>query len=152
MYVDGFVIPLPKKHLAAYQKMASAGGKIWMDHGALQYFECVGDDLDVKMGQPFPKELRLKKGETVVFAWVLYRSRAHRDQVNRRVMKDPRMTGLDTAMPFDVNRMCYGGFKPIVAHQGGAARPAKRPARRATRARRPARANGHAAASAEQPI
>jgi uncharacterized protein YbaA (DUF1428 family) len=146
MYVDGFVIPLPKKNATAYQKMASAAGKVWMDHGALQYFECVGDDLDVKMGQPFPKELRLKKGETVVFAWILYRSRAHRDQVNKRVMKDPRMNEMDQTMPFDVQRMCYGGFKPIVELQAGAARPAKRAPRRA------ARANGHAEASAEQPL
>ena len=147
MYVDGFVIPLPKKSIAAYQKIASAAGKVWMDHGALQYLECVGDDLDVKMGQPFPKELRLKKGETVVFAWILYRSRAHRDQVNKRVMKDPRMTGMDDAeMPFDVKRMCYGGFKPVVELQAGATRPAKRATRRS------ARANGHAAASVEQPL
>ncbi len=129
MYVDGFVIPLPKRHLAAYQKLASAAGKIWMDHGAFQYFECVGDDLDVKVGQPFPKELRLKKGETVVFAWILYRSRAHRDQVNKRVMKDPRMNAMDVAMPFDMKRMCYGGFEPIVELQAGAARLGRRSTR-----------------------
>lgn len=148
MYVDGFVIPIPKKSLPAYERMASAAGKVWMDHGALEYFECVGEDLAVKMGKPFPDQLGLKKNETVVFAWILYRSRAHRDQVNKKVMKDPRMTGMDSKpMPFDVQRMCYAGFAPIVELRPGAQSPAKRK----SKTRRTPRANGHAEASAEQP-
>src|SRR5688500_2871896 len=90
-YVDGFVLPVPKKNLKAYQKMAELAGKIWKEHGALEYRECAGDDLDVKFGVPFGKSVKLKKGETVVFAWIVYRNRAHRDKVNAKVMKDPRL-------------------------------------------------------------
>ena len=115
-YVDGFVIPVPKKQLAAYRRMAQKGAKVWKDHGALEYFECVGEDLDVKMGVPFPKQMKAKRGETVVFSWILYKSRAHRDRVNAKVMKDPRLADMmkPGAMPFDVKRMLYGGFRVLV--------------------------------------
>ncbi len=112
-YVDGFVLPVPRKNLAAYRRMAQKAGRIWQEYGALEFRECVGDDLDVKMGKSFPRQLQLKRGETVVFSWIVYRSRAHRDQVNAKVMKDPRLAA-DTKMPFDVKRMLYGGFKTLV--------------------------------------
>lgn len=115
-YVDGFVLPVPKKNLKAYARMASLAGKVWMEHGALEYRECTGDDLDVKMGVSFAKTIKCKPGETVVFAWIVYKSRAHRDSVNAKVMKDPRLASMmgDKAMPFDVKRMNYGGFKVLV--------------------------------------
>ena len=115
-YVDGFVIPMAKKNLAAYQRIAKQASKVWLDHGALDYRECVGDDLNVKMGVPFPKISKAKKGETVVFAYVVYKSRAHRDKVNAKVMKDPRMSAMcdPKNMPFDCQRMTFGGFKTIV--------------------------------------
>lgn len=113
-YVDGFVIPVPKKSVAAYRKIAAMAGKVWMKHGALQYFECVGDDLEVKFGLPFPKALGTKKGETVIFSFIVYKSRAHRDRVNAKVMKDPLMNTAPAQMPFDCARMLYGGFKSIV--------------------------------------
>jgi len=115
-YVDGFVLPLPKKNLKTYIRMAQQAGKIWMKHGALEYRECIGDDLDIKFGLPFPKGIKIKKGETVVFAWIVYKSKAHRDKVNAKVMKDPDLgVGMDTKkMPFDVKRMLYGGFKTLV--------------------------------------
>ena len=115
-YVDGFVIPVPKKNVAAYRRIARQAGKIWREHGALEYRECVGDDLKVKMGVPFPRLSKLKPGETVFFSWIVYKSRAHRDSVNKKVMKDPRMAKMMNmkAMPFDVRRMAYGGFKTVV--------------------------------------
>lgn len=114
-YVDGYVLPVPKKNLAAYRRFASIGAKVWREHGALEYRECAADDLDVKCGTPFPKQLKLKPGETVVFAWVVFKSRAHRDRVNAKVMKDPRLANMDVkAMPFDCERMVYGGFKVLV--------------------------------------
>ena len=114
-YVDGFVLPLPEKNLAAYRRIAQKAGKIWMEHGALEYRECVGDDLAVKMGVPFTSTIKVKKGETVVFSWIVYKSRAHRDRVNAKVMADPRLASMDPkAMPFDCSRMVYGGFKVIV--------------------------------------
>ena len=115
-YVDGFVIPMAKKNLAAYQRIAKQASKVWLDHGALDYRECVGDDLNVKMGVPFPKLAKAKKGETVVVAYVVYKSRAHRDKVNAKVMKDPRMSAMcdPKNMPFDCQRMTFGGFKTIV--------------------------------------
>jgi uncharacterized protein YbaA (DUF1428 family) len=115
-YVDGFVIPLPKKNLQLYRRIAQKAGKIWREYGALDYVETVGDDLNVKMGLSFPRRIRLKRSETVVFSWIVYKSRAHRDRVNARVMKDPRMAKMmDTGpMPFDVKRMVYGGFKVLV--------------------------------------
>ena len=115
-YVDGYVLPLPKKNLPAYRRMAQMAAKVWRDHGALEYRECVGDDLNVKMGMPFPRMTKLKPGETVIFAWVVFKSRAHRDRVNAKVMKDPRITNScdPKSMPFDVKRMVYGGFKILV--------------------------------------
>jgi uncharacterized protein YbaA (DUF1428 family) len=115
-YVDGFVLPVPKKNLKAYRRMAHKASKVWQDHGALEYRECAGDDLGVKFGVPFPKQMKVKPGETVVFAWIVYKSRAHRDKVNARVMKDPRIGGMcdPKDMPFDCKRMVYGGFKVLV--------------------------------------
>ncbi|MGE4157984.1 MAG: DUF1428 domain-containing protein [Planctomycetota bacterium] len=115
-YVDGFVIPLPKKNTAAYKRMALMGRKVWMRHGALQYFECLGDDLKVPKGcgVGFTKGARLKPGETVVFAFVVYKSKAHRDAVNKKVMADPAMTQMPQGMPFDVKRFFFGGFKVMV--------------------------------------
>jgi uncharacterized protein YbaA (DUF1428 family) len=114
-YVDGFVVPLPKKNLEAYARLARKAGKIWREHGALDYKECVGDDLDVKMGVPFPRQVKVKPGETVVFSYIVFKSRAHRDRVNAKVIKDPRLAGCDpNTMPFDVKRMVYGGFKVLV--------------------------------------
>lgn len=116
-YVDGFVIPIPKKNLAAYRKMAKAACKVWMDHGALEYRECLGEDLNVKMGLPFSKLAKIKPGETVVFSWIVYKSRKHRDQVNAKVMKDPRIMAMMPDVkksPFDHTRMSFGGFEVIV--------------------------------------
>ena len=114
-YVDGFVLPVPKKNLAAYRRMSKQAGKIWREHGALEYRECAGDDLAIKMGVPFPKLAKVKPGETVVFAWIVYKSRAHRDRVNKKVMSDPRLASVGPKeMPFDVKRMGYGGFKVFV--------------------------------------
>src|SRR5687768_6719416 len=115
-YVDGFLIPVPKKNLETYRKISRQAGKVWREHGALDYKECVGDDLKVKGTAPFAKAVRAKAGETVVFAYILYKSRAHRDRVNKKVMKDPRIAAqMDTkSMPFDVKRMLYGGFKVFV--------------------------------------
>jgi uncharacterized protein YbaA (DUF1428 family) len=115
-YVDGFVIPIPRKNLAAYKKMALGGRKVWMKHGALQYFECVGDDLKVPkgMGLGFPKGLKLKAGETAIFAFIVYKSKAHRNAVNKKVMSDPAMGQMPPNMPFDPKRFLVGGFKTIV--------------------------------------
>ena len=115
-YVDGYVLPVPKKNLAAYRRMAQKGGKIWMEHGALQFCECVGDDLKTKMAASFPATIKLKPGEMVVFSWITFKSRAHRDSVNARVMKDPRLAKMMdmNSMPFDMKRMVYGGFKVMV--------------------------------------
>ncbi len=115
-YVDGFVLVVPRRKLDAYRRMAAKAGKIWRELGALEIRECAGDDLKVKGGIPFPKLVRLKPGETVVFSWILYKSRAHRDRVNAKVMKDPRILKMmdPDAMPFDPKRMTYGGFKTIV--------------------------------------
>jgi uncharacterized protein YbaA (DUF1428 family) len=113
-YVDGFVLPVPKKNLNAYRRMAQQASKVWRDHGALEFRECVGDDLKVKMGLRFPRGIKAKPGETVVFSWIVYKSRAHRDRVNTKVMKDPRFAKMPKKMPFDTKRMLYGGFKSIV--------------------------------------
>jgi len=115
-YVDGYVLPVPKKNLQAYRRMAQKAGTIWREHGALEYRECAGDALDVKFGVSFPRRIKSKPGETVVFAWIVFKSRAHRDRVNAKVMKDPRITGMcdPKDMPFDVKRMVYGGFKVLV--------------------------------------
>lgn len=115
-YIDGFVLPVPKKNIANYRRMAAKASRIFREHGALEYRECVGDDLDIKMCLPFPKGIKTKPGETVVFAYVTYKSRAHRDKVNAKIMKDDRIHALcdPKKMPFDPSRMLYGGFKTIV--------------------------------------
>lgn len=113
-YVDGFVIPLPKKNVQAYRRIALKAGKIWREYGALEFRECVGDDLAVKGMVPFSRRMKLKPGETVVFSWIVFKSRAHRDRVNAKVMKDPRLDMDPKSMPFDVKRMLYGGFKVLV--------------------------------------
>ncbi len=116
-YVDGYVLPVPKKNLGAYRRMAQKGGKVWRKHGALEYFECVGDDLHPKWaGIKFPRTVKCKPGETVVFSFIVFKSRAHRDRVNARVMKDLMSdpTCKDMPMPFDTKRMAYGGFKVLV--------------------------------------
>lgn len=115
-YVDGFVIPIPTKNLGAYRRVATQASKLWKEHGALDYRECVGDDLDIKGVLPFPKLTKAKPEETVVFAWITYRSRKHRDQVNAKVMADPRLAKMcDPKNPlFDCKRMAYGGFKTLV--------------------------------------
>ena len=114
-YVDGYVLPVPIKHLRAYARIASKAGRIWREHGALEYRECVGDDVDVKKMVSFPRMLKLKRGETVVFSWIVFKSRAHRDRVNAKVMSDPRLTNMSSQpMPFDMKRMVYGGFKVLV--------------------------------------
>ena len=115
-YVDGFLLPVPKKKLDAYRRMAAKAGKVWRELGALEYKECVGDDLAVKFGAPFTRAARTKPGETVVFSWIVYKSKAHRNRVNAKVMKDPRIAKMmdPKDMPFDVKRMAMGGFKTIV--------------------------------------
>ncbi len=115
VYVDGFLLAVPKKKIEAYRRMSAKAGKIWREHGALEYRECVGDDLK-KAAAPFKRGVKLKAGEAVVFSWILYKSRAHRDRVNAKVMKDPRIAGMMVGeeMPFDVRRMGYGGFRVFV--------------------------------------
>ena len=115
-YVDGFVLPVPKKNLEAYRRMAQKAGRVWREHGAIEFRECAGDDLKVKMGVPFTRLVKSKPGETVMFSWIVYKSRAHRDRVNAKVMKDPRLAKMmdPKSTPFDVKRMAYGGFKVIV--------------------------------------
>ena len=117
-YVDGYVLAVPKKKLGAYRRLAKLGAKVWKKYGALEYVEAVGDDLNPKWASlKFPRLVKCKPGETVVFAFIVYSSRAHRDHVNARVMKDPLMPEAmkDTPMPFDMKRMAYGGFKVLVA-------------------------------------
>ena len=114
-YVDGFVLAVPKRKLAAYRRLSRSAGKVWRHHGALEYRECVGDDLRVKFGVPFPRLAKMKPGETVVFSWIMFKSRAARDRVNAKVMKDPRMVkAMKEPMPFEVKRMSYGGFTVLV--------------------------------------
>jgi uncharacterized protein YbaA (DUF1428 family) len=115
-YVDGFVVPVPKKNLKAYRSMASKAGRVWRDHGALDYKECVADDVKVGKWTSFPRSVKLKSGETVVFSYIVYKSRAHRDRVMAKVMKDPRLAKMmnPKAMPFDGKRMIYGGFKVVI--------------------------------------
>ena len=115
-YVDGFVVPVPKKKLEAYRRLARLAGKIWRDHGALDFKECVADDVKKGKWTSFPRSVKLKPSETVVFAYILYKSRAHRDKVNAKVMKDKRIAPMMNmkAMPFDGKRMIWGGFKVIV--------------------------------------
>jgi uncharacterized protein YbaA (DUF1428 family) len=116
-YVDGFVIPMPKRNLKAYRRIASMAGKIWMKHGAVAYLEGIGDDLQIKgMVNSFPKIAKIKTGETVVFSYIVYKSRSHRDRVNKKVMADPAIANMcdPKDSPFDFKRMAYGGFKALV--------------------------------------
>ena len=114
-YVDGYVVPVPKKNVEAYRRMAQKAGKIWRDHGALEYRECVGQDLKPNWGKTFPRTIKAKPAETVFFSWIVFKSRAHRDRVNEKVMKDPRFAKMmDSKMPFDMKRAAYGGFEVLV--------------------------------------
>jgi uncharacterized protein YbaA (DUF1428 family) len=115
-YVDGYVVPVPKKNVAAYRRMAQKAGKVWRDHGALEYIECIADDVKPGKHTSFPQSVKLKAGETVVFAYIVYKSRAERDRINAKVMKDPRLANMmdPKAMPFDGKRMFWGGFKVMV--------------------------------------
>jgi uncharacterized protein YbaA (DUF1428 family) len=114
-YIDGFIIPLPKDKIDDYRRVAQKAGEVWRDHGALEYRECVGEDLDVKRQVPFPHLINSTPEETVVLAWIVFKSRAHRDEVNAKVMKDPRLAAMDrNATPFDCKRMAYGGFEVLV--------------------------------------
>ena len=116
-YVDGFVVPVPKKNLAAYRRMAQKAGKVWMEHGALEYVECVADDVKPGKTTSFPQSVKLKPDETVVFSYIVYKSRAQRDRIMAKVMKDPRLAAMmdPKSMPFDGKRMFYGGFKVLVS-------------------------------------
>jgi uncharacterized protein YbaA (DUF1428 family) len=115
-YVDGFVLPVPKKKLEAYRKMAQQAGKVWRKHGAVAFVESAADDVKPGKHTSFPQSVKLKPGETVVFSYIVFKSRAHRDRVNAKVMKDPRLANMmdPKAMPFDAKRMIYGGFKTVV--------------------------------------
>ncbi len=115
-YVDGFVVPVPKKKIADYRKIARKAGKLWREHGALDYVECVADDVKPGKLTSFPQSVKLKKDETVIFAYIIYKSRTHRDRVNAKVFKDPRMAAMGAidTMPFDAKRMFWGGFKVLV--------------------------------------
>jgi uncharacterized protein YbaA (DUF1428 family) len=116
-YVDGFVLPVPKKNIAAYKRMARMAGKVWKEHGALEYRECIADDVKPGKWTSFPQSVKLKRDEVVVFSWIVYKSRAHRDRVMARVMKDPRLQPMmdPKTMPFDGKRLIWGGFKQAVA-------------------------------------
>jgi uncharacterized protein YbaA (DUF1428 family) len=115
-YVDGFVVPVPRKRIAAYRAMARKAGKVWKEHGALEFRECVADDVKRGKRTSFPRSVQLKAGETVMFSYIVFRSRADRDRVNAKVMKDKRLASMmdPKAMPFDAKRMIYGGFKVVV--------------------------------------
>jgi len=115
-YVDGFVLPVPKKSIDAYREMARRSGKVWREHGALAFTECVADDVKPGKWTSFPQSVKLKAGEVVWFSWIVFKSRQHRDRVNAKVMKDPRIAGMMNGkdMPFDAKRMIYGGFKAMV--------------------------------------
>ena len=114
-YVDGYVLPVPKDKIQAYRRLAKQAGTIWREHGALEYRECVGDDLEIDGMLSFPQGIQAKPDETVIFAWIVFRSKAHRDRVNANVMQDPRLANMNPeSMPFDHKRMLYGGFKLLV--------------------------------------
>ena len=116
MYVDAFVLPIPRDNLDAYKRMARLAGKVWKEHGALQYVECLEDDVKPGKVTSFPQSVKLKAGEAVVFSWAVYKTRKHRDSVMAKVMKDPRLASMmdPKAMPFDGKRMFWGGFKPFL--------------------------------------
>lgn len=115
-YIDGIVVPVPRRNLARYRKMATLSGKIWKEHGALEYHECVGDDVKPGKTTSFPQAVKLKPGEVVLFSWIVYKSRAQRDRVMKKVMADPRLAHMmdPKKLPFDGRRMFFGGFKPLV--------------------------------------
>ncbi|MBN8978424.1 MAG: DUF1428 domain-containing protein [Xanthobacteraceae bacterium] len=114
-YVDGFIVPVPKKNLKAYRALARTAAKVWQEYGALDYRECVAEDVKVGKWTSFPRSVKLKPGETVIFSWITYKSRKHRDRVNAKVMKDPRIANMDPkTIPFDGKRMIYGGFETFV--------------------------------------
>jgi uncharacterized protein YbaA (DUF1428 family) len=115
-YVDGFILPVPRKNLTAYRAMATKAGKVWREYGALDYKECVADDVKPGKHTSFPQAVKLKPGEAVWFSWIVYRNRKHRDSVNKKVMKDKRITPMmdPKKLPFDGKRMFWGGFKVIV--------------------------------------
>ena len=115
-YVDGFVVPVPRKSLAAYRRLSQKAGKVWREHGAIDYRECVGDDVKVGKITSFPQSVKLKPGEVVVFSWIIYKSRTQRDRINAKVMKDPRLADMmdPKSLPFDAKRMFFGGFKVFV--------------------------------------
>ena len=114
-YVDGFVLPVPKDRIDDYRKLARKAGKVWMEYGALAYHECVADDVEPGKTTSFPRSVKLKDDETVVFAWIVYKSRAQRDRINKQVMADPRIADIDPdSVPFDGKRMIWGGFKSLV--------------------------------------
>lgn len=118
-YVDGFVVPVPKKNVEKYRKIAAKAGKLWMKYGALEYFEFLADDVKPGKKTSFPQSVKLKAGETVIFSYIVFKSRAHRDRVNKKVMNDPWMTTMDySMMPFDGSRMIWGGFRSIVSLKG----------------------------------
>ena len=115
-YVDGVVVPVPKKNLAAYRRMAKTSGKVWREHGALEYTECIADDVKPGKATSFPQAVKLKPDEVVVFAWIVYKSRAQRDRTMKKVMADPRLASMmnPKSLPFDARRMFWGGFKEMV--------------------------------------
>jgi uncharacterized protein YbaA (DUF1428 family) len=116
VYVDGYVLPIPKKNIADYRKLARKAGKVWMEHGALAFQENVADDVKAGKRTSFPQAVKLKKGEVVVFSWIVFKSRKARDRINAKVMKDPRLADTDAkSMPFDGKRMFWGGFKELVS-------------------------------------
>lgn len=117
-YVDGFVIPIKKKKLNAYKKMLPLARKVWMEYGALEYYECIGDDLNVKWGLTFPRLCKLKKDETVVFSFIVYKNKTDRNRINKKVMSDPRMNMEDMEMPFDMKKFSMGGFKTLITTKG----------------------------------
>lgn len=113
-YIDGFVVPVPTENLEAYRKMSRKAGKLWREHGALAYLECAADDVKPGKSTSFPQSVKLKDGETVIFAYIVFKSKRDRDRINKLVMADPRLACDPKDMPFDAKRMIYGGFKPIV--------------------------------------
>jgi uncharacterized protein YbaA (DUF1428 family) len=114
-YVDGFLVPVPKDKVEAYRRLAEGAGKIWKEYGALEFIECIAEDVKPGEVTSFPQAVKLEPNETVVFSWIVYKSRADRDRINELVMKDPRITGQDMkSMPFDGKRMIFGGFEVLV--------------------------------------
>ena len=115
-YVDGYVVPIKKSRIDEYRRMARKAGKVWREHGALEYVECIADDVKKGKQTSFPQALKLKRGEVAGFSWIVFKSRAQRDRINKKVMEDPRLANMDPkSMPFDGMRMFWGGFKPIVS-------------------------------------